>query len=214
MQKRKASIVLAAAMALGAIAFTATDALASSEESRFTSLTNHERTSRGLHALVTKSDLVAVARRHSQQMVERGYIYHNENLPNEVGGNWRMLGENVGRGGSVDAIHQALMDSAPHRHNILESRFNQVGIGTAIAKDGRVYVTEVFAQRGSAPKPSVVHHTSAPRPAATASRRSTRPRLKPKRIAPPDPQTVDILVRMIGLDARQVNPATGAAMGI
>ena len=213
MQRRKASIVLAAAMVLGAIAFTATDALASSEESRFTSLTNHERTSRGIHALVTKSDLVAVARRHSQQMVERGYIYHNENLPNEVGGNWRMLGENVGRGGSVDAIHQALMDSAPHRHNILESRFNQVGIGTAIAKDGRVYVTEVFAQRGSSPKQSVVHHTSVPRPAATAPRRST-PRPKPKPVAPPDPQTVDILVRMIGLDARQVNPATGAAMGI
>ena len=135
MQTRTASIVLCAALALGVMASTTTQALASSDESRFTSLTNHERTSRGIHGLVTKSDLVAVARRHSQEMVKRGYIYHNENLPNEVGGNWRMLGENVGRGGSVDAIHQALMDSAPHRHNILESRFNQVGIGTAIAPD-------------------------------------------------------------------------------
>ena len=217
MQRRKASILLAAVLALGAVAFSTTDALASSEESRFTSLTNHERTSRGEHALVTKSDLVAVARRHSQRMAERGYIYHNDNLPNEVGGDWRMLGENVGRGGSVDAIHQALMDPAPHRHNILESRFNQIGIGTAIAKDGRIYVTEVFAQRGSTVRRMVVRRTTSTRPrVASAPRHATpKPKPKPRPVPPPpNPQTVEILVRLIGLDARQVNPATGAAMGL
>ena len=216
MQKRTASIVLAAALAIGAVVLSPTQSFASSEESRFTSLTNRERTSRGGRSLVTKSDLVSIARRHSRRMAERGYIYHNDNLPNEVGGDWQMLGENVGRGGSVDAIHNAFMNSAPHRRNILESRFNQVGIGTYIASDGRIYVTEIFAKRGSTPRPRVVQRPRVTRRVATPPRRSAPPpRPKPKPAPPPpNPQTVEILVRLIGLDARQVNPATGAAMGV
>jgi hypothetical protein len=214
MHKRTASIIVAGALALGAIALTPVNASASSEESRFTSLLNHERTSRGGHALVTKSDLVAVARRHSQRMADRGYIYHNDNLPNEVDGDWQMLGENVGRGGSVDSIHQAFMDSSPHRHNILDSRFNQIGVGTVIANDGRIYVTEVFAKRGSTTTHTVVRRTATtPRTSAAPRRRAAHPKPKPKP-ASPNPQTVEILVRLIGLDARRVNPATGAAMGI
>jgi hypothetical protein len=215
MKERSIAFALTATLAIGATLATSATAFASSEESRFTSLTNQERTSRGGRAMATKSDLVAIARRHSQRMADRGYIYHNDNLPNEVSGDWRMLGENVGRGGSVDAIHQALMNSAPHRRNILEPRFNQVGIGTVIAEDGRIYVTEVFAQRGTTSAPRVVRRATAPSRVATAARRTTPPRPKPKPAPPPpDPQTVAILVRLIGLDARQVNPATGAALGI
>jgi cysteine-rich secretory family protein len=214
MKRRSASTLLAAALVLGGIIFTPARAFASSDESRFTSLLNHERTSRGGHALVTKSDLVAIARRHSQDMANRGYIYHNQNLPNEVGGDWRILGENVGRGGSVDSLHKAFMNSAPHRHNILDSRFNQIGVGTVV-KNGYIYVTEVFAGRGSTPVRRVVHH-SAPR-VAHAVRPAAANRPKPGRLIAPvvlDPQSVRILVRLIGLDADQVNPVTGAAMGV
>jgi hypothetical protein len=221
MQKRTASIALAAALALGTVVLAPTSASASSEESRFTSLTNRERTSRGGRSLITKSDLVAIARRHSQRMADRGYIYHNDNLSNEVRGDWQTLGENVGRGGSVESIHNAFMDSAPHRRNILESRFNHVGIGTVI-KNGRIYVTEVFAKRGSTPTRRVVQRPRTTRRVATAPRRAAprpaapRPRPKPKPAPPPppSPQTVEILVRLIGLDARRVNPATGAALGL
>jgi hypothetical protein len=215
MTRRSASTLLAAALVLGGIILTPARAFASTQESRFTSLLNHERSSRGIHTLATKSDLVAVARRHSQDMANRGYIYHNENLPNEVGGDWRILGENVGRGGSVDSIHNAFMNSAPHKRNILDSRFNQIGIGTVV-KDGYLYVTEVFAGRGStsAPKTVVrraprVTHIAAVRPKAPP-----KPRPRPAVVPIADPRSVKILVRLIGLDARAVNPVTGAAMGV
>jgi hypothetical protein len=215
MTRRSASTLLAAALVLGGIILTPARAFASTQESRFTSLLNHERSSRGIHTLATKSDLVAVARRHSQDMANRGYIYHNENLPNEVGGDWRILGENVGRGGSVDSIHNAFMNSAPHKRNILDSRFNQIGIGTVV-KDGYLYVTEVFAGRGSTPAPktvvrrapSVTHH------AAVRPKAPPKPRPRPAVAPIADPRSVKILVRLIGLDARTVNPVTGAAMGI
>jgi cysteine-rich secretory family protein len=215
MKRRSASTLLAVALVLGGIIFTPARAFASSDESRFTSLLNHERTSRGGHALVTKSDLVAIARRHSQDMANRGSIYHNQDLPNEVGGNWRILGENVGRGGSVDSIHKAFMNSAPHRHNILDSRFNQIGVGTVV-KNGYIYVTEVFAGRGSTTTVRRAVHRSAPR-VAHAVRPAAPKRPKPARVIAPvvlDPQSVRILVRLIGLDARQVNPVTGAALGL
>jgi len=212
MRRRIASTGVAAALALGAIFAVATPAQASSEESRFTSLTNHERSSRGIRTLTVASDLVSIARRHSEQMAARGTIYHNDNLANEVGGNWTMLGENVGKGGSVDSIHDAFMNSAPHRANILRSNFNQVGIGTAV-KGGYIYVTEVFAARGSTSRyHAAVRHV--------ARRSAPHIALRPapnRKIAPPAveaPQTVSVLVRLIGLDARQVDPVTGAALGI
>lgn len=210
MQRRSASTLLAAALVLGGIIAAPTRAFASSEEARFTSLLNGERSSRGGHTLVTMSDLVEIARRHSQDMANRGAIYHNENLPNEVHGDWQILGENVGRGGSVDSIHDAFMNSAPHRANILDDRFNQVGVGTVI-KDGYIYVTEVFAGRGSAPRP-VVHRSSAPR---RAVKPPVKPVARPLPTAPQaGPRTIEILVQLIGLDARRVDPATGDALGI
>jgi hypothetical protein len=218
MTRRSASTLLAAALVLGGIIFTPGHAFASSQESRFTSLLNHERSSRGGHTLATKSDLVSIARRHSEDMADRGYIYHNSNLPNEVSGNWRILGENVGRGGSVDSIHNAFMNSAPHKHNILDSRFNQIGVGTVV-RNGYIYVTEVFAGRGSTPAPRPIVHRTAPRRVTHhAARPAARPKPKARpAVVPPataDPRSVLILVRLIGLDARVVNPATGAAMGI
>ena len=181
---------------------------------RFTSLTNHERSSRGLRTLSVRSDLVAIARRHSQEMANHGGIYHNDNLANEVSGDWTELGENVGRGPTVDDIHRAFMNSAPHRANILRASYNQIGIGTAI-KGGYIYVTEVFAKRGSSPV--VVHH-SRPRARRIVVRRPARPRPKPRPVAPvavaATPRTVEVLVRLLGLDATRVDPVTGAALGI
>ena len=207
-----ASIVAASAIAFVAVA--ATPAQASTQESRFNYLTNHERSSRGIRTLRIASDLVAIARRHSEQMAARGTIYHNNNLPNEVSGNWTMLGENVGKGGSVDSIHQAFMNSPEHRANILRAGFNQMGIGTAI-KGGYIYVTEVFAARGSTPRTTV--HRSVRRVVHHVMRHAARAKPKPKRPGPAavePPRIVSVLVHLAGLDAKEVSPATGAALGV
>ncbi|MGH2703523.1 MAG: CAP domain-containing protein [Actinomycetota bacterium] len=43
-------------------------------------------------------------------------------------GNWQALGENVGVGGDVEALHRAFMDSPGHRTNFLGD-YERVGIG-------------------------------------------------------------------------------------
>ena len=208
-----ASILCASAIAFAVL--SATPALASSQESRFDYLTNHERSSRGIRTLSIASDLVAIARRHSEQMASRGTIYHNNNLPNEVGGNWTMLGENVGKGPSVDSIHDAFMNSPEHRANILRSGFNQMGIGTAV-KDGYIYVTEVFAARGSTPHRTVRHSVRRTvRRAAVHHRRARHHHhARVQAIHVEEPRSVSALIRLASMDAREVSPASGVALGI
>ncbi len=220
--KRSINVLLVAALSTVAVlagsAVAGATTSSSGDASQFVSKINVERSSRGEGTLSPRTDLAAVALRHSQAMAKAGYIYHNDNLPNEVGGNWRLLGENVGEGPDVTSLHEAFMQSAPHRHNILTASFNQVGIGVVIADDGTLYVTEVFAQRAA----SVVHHTTHTttpkvRPAAkTAPARATfatqattpKPAVRPAAAsshsssASPAEETFVSLVRMAGLDAQ------------
>lgn len=198
------------------------------DEARFVSLINHERTSRGLHSLVVRSDLVAVARRKSDQMAAKGTIWHDSSTWDSVSG-WQAYGENVGMGPSdvsdpVGNLHTAFMNSPEHRQNILYKTFNQVGIGVTI-KDNTMYVTEIFVQRGStytAPKTTTTTtrkttttttHTYHPVAAVTHTvQHAAAPKPKPAPVVA-IPQTVDLLVRMVGMDSDHVDPATGAAAG-
>ena len=196
MLRRLSSFVAATAVALAALAVAAPAAHASTEESQFTSLANNERAKRGLRGYVVSSDLVAVARRHAQRMAASGTIYHNPKLGSEVSG-WQAVGENVGMGGSVSSIHQAFMNSASHRANIVDSDFTQVGMGTAKDSKGVLYITQVFRQPfgSSQPKPRTVAPrkpqykpvTSAPA-RATVSRPVARPVAKAVPVRRPDPK--------------------------
>ena len=232
MGKRFVSGVILATLVAGMITISAGVASAANatDEARFVSLINHERTSRGLGSLVVKSDLVAVARRKSDQMAAKGTIWHDSSTWDSVSG-WQAYGENVGMGPStgsdpVGNLHTAFMNSPEHRQNILYKTFNQVGIGVTI-KDGTMYVTEIFVQRGSsysAPTTTTrrttttTTHTTTThtyRPVASVTRTVQHAAAKPKP-APviAIPQTVDLLVRMVGMDSDHVDPATGAAAGI
>ena len=113
-------------------------------EAQFVALLNNERAARGLAKLTVASDLVSVARSHSATMAQKNDLYHNPNLGSDVA-NWQKVGENVGRGPSVSSIHEAFMNSAGHRANILDSDWTEVGVGVVVV-DGRVWVTEVFRQ--------------------------------------------------------------------
>lgn len=187
MLRRLASLVASTAVALTALAVAAPAAHASTEESRFVTLTNQARANAGLRGYTVASDLVAVARKHSQEMAAKHTIYHNPNLANDVS-NWQAVGENVGMGGSPDSIHQAFMNSPAHKANILDHDFTQVGIGTAYDDKGVLYVTEVFRQpygTTAAPAPAP---TSSPKPAyhrSTATTTAYRPAATVKPVAAP-----------------------------
>ena len=145
----------------------------SSHESCFVSKINAARST----PLTVRSDLVAIARRHSQRMADSGTIFHNGNLANEAPSDWQSLGDNVGMGPSCSDIHNAFMNSPSHRKNILDPKFNFVGVGVVTASDGTLYVTEVFME-ASQPAPSQPAPTSSSSGSTTSAPKTTAPRTR------------------------------------
>ncbi|MGZ4595742.1 MAG: CAP domain-containing protein [Actinomycetes bacterium] len=144
-QRQLAAALTAIALVLAALvtgAVTARPAGASTVENVFTAKMNQARTSHGLPRYATRSDLVAVARAQAGRMASSSRLYHNPNLTRDVH-NWRWVGENVGYGPDATLVHTAFMNSAPHRANILDHDYTEVGVGVVV-RGGRVWVAEVF----------------------------------------------------------------------
>lgn len=180
---------------LATLAYAAPAGAASSDERELLRLTNAERAARGLRALSMASDLVAVARDHSEDMARAGSIWHEPKLRDRVDG-WVSWGSNVGKGSTVRRVHDGFMASSGHRANILGSQFEEAGMGVAAGSDGTLYVTQIFVRRASSPRTVEVSRSSGgsdPRPAATEAR--PRRRARPA-VVRPDPRTVDILLQM------------------
>ena len=140
-----AAVLTALSLVLAAFvtgAATAGPAGATSVEDTFTAKLNYARASRGVPRLTVRSALVTVAREQAHRMADRNTLYHNPNLTTDVK-NWRWVGENVGYGPDALTVHVAFMQSAPHRANILDRDYTEVGIG-AVVVNGRVWVAEVF----------------------------------------------------------------------
>lgn len=87
-----------------------------------------------------------LARQHAETMARTKQLSHSPDLGGRVGTvvNWQRVGENVGYGTSMDAIHQRFMSSAGHRANIL-GNYNLVGVGVSRDETGRYWVVEIFA---------------------------------------------------------------------
>ena len=167
-----------------------------SDEARFVDLMNASRRAAGLAPLTVDPDLIPDARRHTAEMIERGDIFHSSSA--ELAGatsGWTLLGENVGMGPNPDILHQAFMNSASHRANILGA-FNYVGVGADRAEDGTLFVTVIFAQK---PVPAVAPTTTTTTPPATTTtptppRASVRRAPAPHREPPPEPPEILLAV--------------------
>lgn len=92
--------------------------------------TNASRTSDGLPALALNAQLNAVAQAWADRLAAAGVLSHNPALRNQVS-DWSVLGENVGMAGDVPTVQAAFMASPPHRANILDPRYTQMGVGSA-----------------------------------------------------------------------------------
>jgi uncharacterized protein YkwD len=144
---RRALAALVAVLAVVTTAFvagaaTAGPAGATSVEDVFTQHINSARATRGIPRLAVSADLVRVARGQANRMASQDLLYHNPNLTSEVK-NWRWVGENVGYGPDAITVVVAFMQSAPHKANILDRDYTQVGVGAVTVGD-RVWVAEVF----------------------------------------------------------------------
>ncbi len=101
-------------------------------------LVNEERRLEGLNELVVDETLVEVARLHSVDMLQRGYMGHLDpegtspfDRMRAGGVAFNTAGENLALAQTVSIAHKGLMDSPGHRANILNPNYNQIGIGAA-----------------------------------------------------------------------------------
>ncbi len=111
-------------------------------EAALVGLVNDERRAQGLPALSTDPELTSIARSWSATMDARRVLEHNPRLSTEVR-DWRRVGENVGRGPDLDALHEAFLASPEHRRNLLDPGWTEVGIGVIVAEDA-LWVTQLF----------------------------------------------------------------------
>jgi uncharacterized protein YkwD len=141
---RAAVLTLALATLIGPLAANPA-AAANSGEKELRTYVNEARDKRGARELGMRKFLVRAARRHSRQMASSGQLVHSTDLASYVGSrSWSIIGENIGYGPSMDVLHDAFMDSPPHRKNQLNRRYRHVGVGMALGDDGRIWVTVLF----------------------------------------------------------------------
>jgi len=129
-------------LALAVVALVAIMASCTPQQLEVTSLVNRTRRAAGVHSLQQNLNLDAKAQGWAEHLARQGYLAHST-LSNGVNYPYRLLGENVGYGGSLEQIHQAFLNSPGHRRNIMDSQFEYIGTGVAYGHD-RVWVVQVF----------------------------------------------------------------------
>jgi uncharacterized protein YkwD len=130
--------------------------------SRMVRLVNELRATRGLNTLQVDSMLQQTSDRWSSTMALSRSIFHNENLREELDDNWSKVGENVGRGPSIDEIQIGFSTSPEHLKNLLDPRWDVIAIGVVAGADGFLYVTQHFEDLRESQRQTVTAAASTP----------------------------------------------------
>jgi uncharacterized protein YkwD len=132
---------------------------ASADEVRILNLINRERARLSLTDLAWSDDLADLARSYSERMAREHYFEHIDSSGNDVAARarkmrirgWSRIGENLfmcSPDGNFTALSvRGWMKSQTHRENILDPDWSETGIGIAYARNGDIYITEIFANR-------------------------------------------------------------------
>lgn len=122
-------------------------------------LINQKRAELGLPALHWSDKIANLARQHSLYMADYKFFSHqglNGQLIDERATDlgiekWKAISENIAfNKGYINPVEFAVehwMQSASHRQNLLNPRWQQSGIGVAITSDGVYYFTQVFLNK-------------------------------------------------------------------
>ena len=142
-----ARFAIVGALVIGLLSFLPARAEAgvvSSSEKQMVALINKARAASGRAPLQLSNVLSYYAGKHSAKMAAKNKLYHNPYLAQWLSGySWRVLGENVGMGGSITQLHAAFMGSPGHRANNLSKAYKRVGVGV-VSKNGRLWITVIF----------------------------------------------------------------------
>lgn len=118
------------------------------------SLTNRERVNRGLPALRSSNALNNACQSHANDMARNRFLSHTGSDGSNGGQRarrnglgWSAWGENVAAGqrGSAEVVN-AWMSSSGHRANILNARYNAIGVGLQQASNGTIYFCQIFVR--------------------------------------------------------------------
>lgn len=122
-------------------------------EQKMVQLVNAERAKAGLPALQVDDRLTQIARKHSRLQASKRSLSHQ--FPGEpdvrhrvaaTGLRFDISGENVAYDAEAVSANRELMNSPPHRANILRPQFTAIGIGV-VRSGNLIYVTEDFAHK-------------------------------------------------------------------
>jgi uncharacterized protein YkwD len=98
--------------------------------------------------LARSPELEALAQAHAEAMHRAGRLGHDigrGTVDQRAGLDPRRVGENVARAPTAVRAHRVLWASPSHRANILDPRFDNVGIGVSRTAGGAVWVCQIFA---------------------------------------------------------------------
>jgi len=104
---------------------------------------NAERIGNGVAPLRVDARLAASAAEQAGAMAGTGGLFHQD-LKDELDQGWSRVGENVGFGPNVPAVHRALVASPGHHANLVDPRYGRVGISVHTDDTGRLWVAQVF----------------------------------------------------------------------
>lgn len=127
------------------------------EELRSVELVNQERVKRGLNPLVVDTTLIAVAREHSKEMMDKKYFSHqsptsalktpmDRYLKAVPRPEYACVGENLFYCTIVDVNrgHNAFMNSPTHRDNVVFPRYEKIGVGIVKNERGEFWITQMY----------------------------------------------------------------------
>lgn len=148
-----AALLLIATASPAAFAASSSSSKSASASAQMVKLVNRERQRYGRSSLQVDAKLTKAAQAKANEMVAKRYLSHTspaygnlQSLLKKFNIRYTAAGENVAYYGSVQRAHVGLMASSGHRNNILNARYNKVGIGVAFDQYGYVRICQLFTR--------------------------------------------------------------------
>lgn len=116
------------------------------DRSQVVALVNQSRAQAGLGPVIENATLDIKADRWAQHLRDLCDLEHSD-LADGAPDEWLKLGENVGYGGTISAIHDAYLESPGHRANIMDPSFTSMGAAAVYgvcSGQHRVFTVQVF----------------------------------------------------------------------
>ncbi len=121
------------------------------EEQLMLDMVNEVRENEGIVPLQADNKLTEVARMKARDMLENDYFDHHSPvygspfaMLQEKKINYLLAGENLARAKTVEEAFKGLMESREHRGNIVDNRYDSIGIGIIKEDRGVLTVVQLF----------------------------------------------------------------------